>query len=117
MDNHSDDMDASTKKNNNNQQHSVFNLSSNSSSKDLPPLLASVGNDKSASYISHLLQEADLSALIPMDAFTQIKFFLDERSHLINQVCRENIFSLGRILFFDFSWKSFVLNMINNMDY
>ena len=49
-------------------------------------LLAPVGTDKSSSHVSHLLEEADLPALIPLDSVKQIKFFLDERTHMINQV-------------------------------
>ena len=50
-------------------------------------LLVPVGNDKSASYIAHLLEDADLPALIQLDSVSQIKFFLDERAHMVHQVC------------------------------
>ena len=49
--------------------------------------LAPIGSDQSTAYISHLLHDADLPALVQMETIDQIKYFLDERAHLINQVC------------------------------
>jgi hypothetical protein len=50
-------------------------------------LLVNANDDKPAIYIARLLHEADLTALIQLDSVNQIKYFLDERVHLINQVC------------------------------
>ncbi|CAF4644337.1 unnamed protein product [Rotaria socialis] len=40
----------------------------------------------SAIHIAHLLHEANLSELIPVDLVSQFKFFLNDRSHLHNQI-------------------------------
>ncbi len=49
--------------------------------------LVPVSNERSTAYISHILQEADLPDLVPLDSVDQIKYFLEERAHMINQVC------------------------------
>jgi hypothetical protein len=56
--------------------------------------LVPVGNDKATVYISHLLQEADLSALVQLDTVHQIKFLIDERIHMLNQVRLFEFFKL-----------------------
>ena len=61
-------------------------------------VLVPIGHDKSTAYISHLLQEADLSALAQLDTIHQIKFFIEERVHMINQVR----FKIFRPFFFNF---------------
>ncbi|CAF4137821.1 unnamed protein product, partial [Rotaria magnacalcarata] len=43
-------------------------------------------HSSSAIHIAHLLHEANLSELIPVDLVSQFKFFLNDRSHLHNQI-------------------------------
>jgi hypothetical protein len=44
------------------------------------------GNDQSAILIAELLHEANLTDLIQLDTINQIKYFLDERIQLIEEV-------------------------------
>jgi hypothetical protein len=43
-------------------------------------------NDQSAVHIAQLLHEANLTDLIQLDPINQIKYFLDERIQLIDEV-------------------------------
>jgi hypothetical protein len=44
-------------------------------------------NNKPAAYIAQLLHQVDLPELAQMDTINQIQYFLEERAHLMNQVC------------------------------
>jgi hypothetical protein len=43
--------------------------------------------DNPDAFIAQLLDEADLSELVQLDIVNQIQYFLEERAHLMNQVC------------------------------
>ncbi|CAF1491573.1 unnamed protein product [Rotaria sordida] len=61
-------------------------LTTTNGASPLSNLSLPINNDKSASYVAHLLHEADLTSLVQLDTVTQIKFFLDDRANLINQM-------------------------------
>jgi hypothetical protein len=48
----------------------------------VPPI-----TDNPDTFIAQLLDEADLSELVQLDIVNQIQYFLEERAHLMNQVC------------------------------
>ncbi|CAF2069885.1 unnamed protein product [Rotaria magnacalcarata] len=69
-------------------QNKLANESStkNNGASSLSNLSLPINNDKSAGYVAHLLHEADLTSLVQLDTINQIKYFLDERAHLISQI-------------------------------
>ncbi|CAF3367493.1 unnamed protein product [Rotaria sp. Silwood1] len=64
-------------------------LTTTNGASSLSNLSLPINNDKSASYVAHLLHEADLTSLVQLDTVHQIRYFLDERADLINQVCKK----------------------------
>ncbi|CAF3344287.1 unnamed protein product [Rotaria sp. Silwood1] len=61
-------------------------LTTTNGASSLSNLSLPINNDKSASYVAHLLHEADLTSLVQLDTVHQIRYFLDERADLINQM-------------------------------